>query len=63
MAKKGIPLIVYLDKELDDWLGKMHDEEGYPKTVLVRLALREYKARCEQKPTSEGCNDRDRTRG
>lgn len=54
MARKGIPLIVYLDKELDDWLRKMHDVEGYPKTVLVRLALREYKAKCEQKPIAEG---------
>lgn len=53
MARKGIPQIVYLDKELSDWLRKMHDEDGYPKTVLVRLALKEYKARCEQKNIGE----------
>jgi hypothetical protein len=49
MARKGISLLVYLDAELDTWLQKMHDEEGYPKTALVRLALRDFKAKREKK--------------
>ena len=40
MGRKGIPLLVYLDSDLSTWLQKMHDEEGYPKSALVRLALR-----------------------
>ena len=41
------PLFVYLDEDLSDWLQRMHDEEGYPKAVIVRLALREYRAMLE----------------
>lgn len=44
-----IPLLVYLDADLSAWLQKMHDEEGYPKAALVRLALREYRTRHARK--------------
>lgn len=47
--RKGIPLLVYLDSELSAWLQQMHDEEGYPKSALVRLALREYRAKRTKK--------------
>lgn len=42
-------MVVYLDEELWAWLKDMHDIEGYPKTVVVRLALKEYKAALEKK--------------
>jgi hypothetical protein len=47
--RKGIPLIIYLDNDLSSWLQKMRDDEGYPKSALVRLALREYRARYDRK--------------
>jgi hypothetical protein len=50
--RTGIQLVIYLDNDLNAWLQKMHDDEGYPKTSLVRLALREYRARHEK--TKEG---------
>ncbi len=49
MGRKGVPLLVYLDNDLSTWLQYMHDEEGYPKSALVRLALREFRARREKK--------------
>ena len=49
MGRKGIPLLVYLDNELSAWLRRMHDEEGYPKAALVRIALRECRARYERR--------------
>jgi|HubBroStandDraft_6_1064221.scaffolds.fasta_scaffold10321569_1 hypothetical protein len=49
MVRHGIPLLVYLDVDLSAWLQKMHDEEGYPKTALVRLALKEFRAKREKK--------------
>jgi predicted transcriptional regulator len=49
IATKKIPLIIYLDAELAEWLQRMHDEEGYPKSALVRLALRDFKVKRETK--------------
>jgi predicted transcriptional regulator len=49
MGRKGIPLLVYVDDDLSRWLQMMHDEEGYPKSALVRLALKEFRARREKK--------------
>jgi hypothetical protein len=51
--RRGIPLVVYLDEELWAWLQDMHDVEGYPKTALVRFALREYKEKLERKIKEE----------
>jgi hypothetical protein len=47
--RTGRPLVIYLDDDLSSWLQRMHDDEGYPKAVLVRLALREYRARHENR--------------
>ena len=49
MGRKGIPLLVYLDADLSTWLQKMHDEEGYQKSALVRLALRKFRAERDKK--------------
>lgn len=47
--RRSIPTVVYLDEELWEWLRDMHDIEGYPKSVVVRFALRTYKAQLERK--------------
>ena len=47
--RRGIPTVVYLDEELWAWLRDMREIEGYPKSVVVRFALRLYKTRLEKK--------------
>ena len=49
MTRSGVPIVVYLDNSLADWLQRCKDDDGIPKATVVRKALKAFKQSKEEK--------------
>ena len=47
MPRNGKPVVIYLENGMAQWLQEIKDMEEIPKSVVIRKALREFKARKE----------------